>query len=240
MIKSQELKKIGIIGGLGPDSTLEYYRGIINYFRKDTEEINYPEILIYSVNLTEVVDLMNKKRDFLVKWFLEKINVLDKSGVDFVAIASNTPHIVIDKLKELSPVPLISIIDETLDYIKKNGLKKAGLMGTKITMGTDLYIKPFMKSGIEIFIPKDNEQTIINEKIFSELEIGIVKQATKELFLSYIQRMIDLHEIEALILGCTELPLMFPNDELGIPFINTTKLHIESIIKCSVNRLQIV
>ena len=237
MIKSQKIKKIGIIGGLGPDSTLDYYRGIINFFRSDTDELNYPEILIYSVNLTDFMNLVNKKRDLLAKWLLEKINVLHKSGADFVAIASNTPHVVFDKLKEQSPIPLISIVEETLEYVKKIKIERVGLIGTKITMGSELYTKPMMENGIKIFIPDENEIKIIHEKIFSELEIGIIKQSTKDLFLSYIQNMIDKHHIQALILGCTELPHMFPNDELGIPFINTTKLHIESIINYSINRL---
>lgn len=237
MIKRQEIKKIGIIGGLGPDSTLDYYRGIINYFRTNTDDLNYPEILIYSLNLSDFMLLVSKKRDYLVKWLLEKINVLCKADVDFIAIASNTPHIIFDELKEQSPVPLISIIEETMDYIKSHGFKKVGLLGTQITMGTDLYKKPMKKNGISIFIPGKEDQIIINDKIFAELEIGIIKQETKDYFLSHIQQMIDDHDIEALILGCTELPLMFPHDELGIAFINTTKLHIESIIKYSINEL---
>lgn len=237
MIKSQEIKKIGIIGGLGPDSTLDYYRGIINYFRADTEYLNYPEILIYSLNLTEFMLMVNKKRDYLVKWLLEKIIVLYEANVDFIAIASNTPHIIFDKLKEQSPIPLISIIDETLDYIKSLGVNKVGLLGTQLTMESDLYKKPMQENDIEIFMPAHRDQKIIHDKIFAELEIGIIKQETKDNFLSYVQQMIDDHNIEALILGCTELPLMFPNDELGIPFINTTKLHIESIIKYSINKI---
>jgi len=104
-------------------------------------------------------------------------------------------------------------------------------------MSTDLYIKPFAKSGIEVFVPANDEIDIIHNKIFSEIEIGLIKDSTRELILGYVQKLKDSHKIQALILGCTELPLMFPNDELGIPFINTTQLHIDSIIKYCINKL---
>jgi len=229
MIKSIE-KRIGIIGGLGPDSTLEYYRGIINLFRSHQMTIDYPEILIYSVNLSEFVKLIKGKEEVLIRWFLEKIEILNKANVDIIAIASNTPHILLDKLRAQSPIQIISIVEETLKYIKTLNIRKVGLIGTKTTMGTDLYHKPFFEQGIEVFVPGEDEQETIHNKIFSELEIGLRKESTHELILGYIRDLIVRHQIEGLILGCTELPIMFPKDELGIPFINTTKLHIEGIV----------
>jgi aspartate racemase len=224
------MKTIGILGGLGPESTLEYYREIIKAFQKN--ESGYPEIVLFSVNLREFWEILETgQRDNLTTWLTDKIVSLHNAGADFAVIASNTPHIVFDQVKTRVPIPMLSIVEETCKKTKSMGLKRCGLLGTGFTMQSTFYQECFEKEDIVIVTPDENDQKLINEKIFSELESGIIKEHTKKLFLKIIKKMIDNESIDSVILACTELPLILTNDEYGIPFLSTTAIHINSIVE---------
>ena len=166
----------------------------------------------------------------LADWLIEKVISLQKAGADFAVIGSNTPHIVFDEVSSRSPIPLLSIVDETRKAAHKKGYKKLGLLGTKFTMESDFYIKPFEKNGMKVFVPEKKDQELIHQRLFSEIELGIIKDSTRNELLSIIKGLIDRHDIEALILGCTELPLILTQDEFGISFLNTTAIHADSIV----------
>lgn len=226
------MSKIGMIGGFGPESTLDYYRLLIETYRNKVSKKNYPEIIIYSMDINILMNLVeNKQWDDLVKWLVKGVEVLYKGGADFGFISANTPHIVFEKVKELSPIPLISIIDKTCDYVEKIGIKKVGLLGTRFTMQSDFYKKACDKANIQLFVPSEKEQDYIHEKLMTEIELGDFLDETREGLIDIIKRMINDNSIEGVILGCTELPLILTKNELGIPFFNTTQIHVESIIK---------
>jgi len=225
------MKKIGIIGGLGPESTVDYYKEIISAFNTKYSDLAYPEIILYSANINEFMGLVNEKKwQIISEWLINKIFAIHEAGAEFAAIASNTPHIVFDEIKTKSPIPLLSIVEETCNKAKVMGLKKVGLIGTKLTMENDFYKKPFISKGISVVIPSEEEQQLINDKLFSEIELGIFKDSTRDKFLTIVKRMVDENEIDSLILGCTELPLILTENRYGIPFLNTSDIHCESII----------
>lgn len=226
------MKKIGIVGGLGPESTADYYKEIISAFNTKYKDLAYPEIFIYSLNLKELLDFINRQKwAEISQWLLEKIKIVAGAGADFAAIASNTPHIVFYEVNEKSPIPLLSIVEETCNAAEKLNLKRIGLMGTRLTMEADFYKKPFREKGIEIVVPSESERELIQERLFAEIELGIIKDSTRDELLDIVKRMIDEDKIDSLILGCTELPLILPRSKYGIPFLNTTAIHCESIIK---------
>lgn len=230
------MAKIGMIGGLGPESTLDYYRLLIDEYRRKSNEESNPEIIIYSMDINKLLKLVeNEEWDNLVNVLVDGIKVLEKCGADFGFISANTPHIVFDRIKELSTIPLISIVEKTGEYIKKEGIKKVGLLGTKFTMESDFYKKVFDREGIEIFYPNDEEVKYIQHKLMTEIELGNFLDETKEGLLTIIKRMIKDNSIEGVILGCTELPLILTKSEFGIPFFNTSKIHVESIIENYIN-----
>ncbi len=225
------MKKIGIIGGIGPESTLDYYRGIIDAFRDRIGGMNYPDIIIYSADLTELILILESKdMDKLVEWLLARVVALQRAGAEFAAIASNTPHVVFDELARRSPLPLISIVEAACGKAHSLGLKRPGLLGTKFTMQADFFQQPFQAQGMEVVVPLAEEQQFIHEKLFSEIELGIIKDETREGLLSIVKLMIERNGIDSLILGCTELPLILPGEAHGIPFLNTTAIHVESIV----------
>jgi aspartate racemase len=226
------MKKIGIVGGIGPESTLDYYRGIIDAFRERGGGMNCPDIVIYSADLAELIQIVEAKAlDRLAEWLLARIEALQRAGAEFAAIASNTPHVVFDEVQRRSPLPLISIVEAACAKAESMGVRRPGLMGTRFTMQADFFQRPFHKRGMEVYVPSPEEQQLIHEKLFSEVELGIIKDETREAFLAIVRRMIERNGIDSLILGCTELPLILPAQAHGIPFLNTTAIHVESIVR---------
>lgn len=226
------MRKIGMIGGLGPESTLDYYKLIVEGYRESVKDGSYPEIIINSMNMKELLDMMdNGEWDNVVACLINGIDALYKAGADFAFISSNTPHIVFERINKKSPIPLISIVEETCKSANKLGMKKIGLIGTKFTMKNNFFEKVFDKSNITIVVPKEEEQEYIHNKLMTEIELGQFLDETRNELLNIVKRMLDEDSIEGVILGCTELPLILTKDEFSIPFLNTTKIHVESIIE---------
>jgi aspartate racemase len=227
------MKKIGLIGGMGPESTLDYYRSIIDSFKTGAGELSYPEIIIYSVNLSEFLNLM-KAREFdkIVPLLSGKIEALARAGADFAAITANTPHMFFDAIAAKSPIPMISIVDATCRETVRRGLKRPGLFGTGFTMASDFYQKVYDRFQIPIVLPDVDEMEILNQKLFNEIELGIFREDTRNLLIEIIKRMVQEEKIDSLILGCTEFPLILTAPEYaGIPMLNTTLIHVGEIVK---------
>jgi aspartate racemase len=226
------MKTIGIIGGLGPESTVDYYRRLITIFQEKYPELANPEIVVLSVDLNRVMKLMEHNEwEALSELLVSKVTALSLAGAEFAVIASNTPHIVFDTLETRSPIPLVSIIEATCEEAESLGVRKLGLLGTRFTMAADFYQQVFGIRRMEIVVPPEVDQQLIHERLFSEIELGIIKASTQEELLAIVKRMKDNADIEAVILGCTELPLILDKDEFGIPFLNTTAIHVNSIVK---------
>ena len=231
------MKTIGLIGGLGPESTVDYYKEIISSFNSKHADLAYPEIVIYSANLNEFMGFVNTKQwKKISEWLLEKVSILHHAGAEFAAIASNTPHIVFEEIESKSPIPLLSIVECACATAQDMGLKNIGLMGTKLTMEADFYKKPFISKGISVVVPSEEEQQFIQQKLFSEIELGTFKDSTREELLIIAKNMVYEKGIDSLILGCTELPLILTENRYGIPFLNTAAIHCESIINYCIER----
>lgn len=226
------MKKLGMIGGTGPESTVDYYQSIISKFQEETgSKESLPELLIYSINMYKIFDLLqNNQEEELAEYLAAAVLSLERAGADFAVISANTPHIVFDKVQQKVNIPMISIVEESYRKVKQLGLHKIGLLGTKFTMENDFFKEPFMANGNEIFVPNEEDQQFIHEKIVKELEQGIVNEETKKEFLVIAERMIEQHGIEGLILGCTEFPMIFKPEDLDIPQLNTVEIHVAKIV----------
>ena len=241
------MKTVGIIGGIGPESTIEYYRLIIAGYRErqsdtgirvvdthpqDARATSYPSIIINSVDLTQLLRWIgaNEMVAFTDR-LAGEIERLARGGADFGVLASNTPHIVFDELRRRSPIPLISIVESTCDAAQAMGLKRVALFGTRFTMRGRFYPEVFSRAGLTIFVPEEDEQTYIHEKYMKELLNNIFLPETHERLLAIVDRMKASDDIEGLILGGTELPLILRDGKHnGIPFLDTTKIHVERIV----------
>ena len=223
------MKKIGIVGGLGPEPTVEYYKIITEHFHGKPE--GTPRIIVYSLDVDELAALFEiEKYGEVVAILMEAIGALNRAGADFGLIAANTPHIVFDDVVKESPIPLLSIVTSTLEDIKRRGITRVGLLGTKFTMRSTLFQRELNPAGIEVFVPEEPEKEYIQQKIYDELAYGRFIDQTRSGFLDIVEKLIDRHGIEGVILGCTEIPLLLTEDAFGMPFLDTTRIHAESAI----------
>ncbi|PYT14205.1 MAG: aspartate racemase [Acidobacteria bacterium] len=222
----------GIIGGIGPESTQEYYRLIIASYRRRKGDGSYPRVIVNSIDLKTVVDLMRANRLVeLADHLLGELRRLERAGADFGALAANTPHIVFDTLRRESPIPLISIVEVTRQAAEALGLKRIGLFGTRYTMQGRFYPEVFAPAGITLVTPEAGEQDYIHEKYMTELVNGVFLPDTRQGLMDIVERMRTREGIEGVILGGTELPLILRDVEDGeVPFLDTTRLHVEQIV----------
>ena len=226
------MKTLGIVGGLGPESTVDYYQRIIALYRERTADRSYPEFIIASVNLRKGLNFMDAgdlagMADYLV----EAIGKLARAGADFGIISANTPHIVFDDVASKSPIPLISIVEATCAAAKASNLRRLALFGTRYTMQANFFPKVFSREGIELFVPDAHDQDYLHEKYFSELVPGKFLPETRAGLLAIVDRMKGKSDIDGVILAGTELPLILRDpDHNGIPFLDTTKIHVEAAV----------
>jgi aspartate racemase len=227
------MKTIGIIGGIGPESTIDYYRKIVSAYCEYDINGNYPRIIINSINMSEMLNLLGADRfDEIADNLVIEFGKLAAAGADFGLLASNTPHIVFDKVREFSPLPLISIVEATYNKVKELGLQRVALFGTKFTMNGGFYNEVFLQHNIQVFIPDDADQSFIHEKYLAELIKGNILNDTKSKLLEIASKMKEEHGIQGLILGGTELSLILQNgDAPGVHIIDTTDAHVESILE---------
>lgn len=226
------MKKLGLVGGMGPESTIPYYHDIVYGVHEKLGGDVFPELTIESVNIFKMLEYFKQEDyDGLTGYLMNAANHLIQGGADLVALSANTPHIVFDRLQELSAVPLVSIIEATKDEAVRLKYQRIGLLGTIFTMKGDFFRKPFEESGIEIITPTDEEMAYLNQKIISELELGIVKEDTLRDFQKVIRRMQEENGIEAIILGCTELPLLLNDKVSPVPCLDTMKIHIQTLVE---------
>jgi len=226
------MKILGMIGGLGPESTIDYYKNIIALYRERRRDGSYPEFIINSINLKKGLDFM-AVNDLagMADYLLEQIGKLARAGADFGLIAANTPHIVFDEVAPKSPIPLISIVEATCAAAKAQKLKNLALLGTKFTMQTDFYPKVFSREGIELIVPDPKDQDYIHDKYLNELVPGIFLPETRAGLLASVDRLKAKIDIDGVILAGTELPLILRDPvHNGIPFLDTMKIHAQAAV----------
>jgi len=222
----------GMIGGLGPESTAVYYRQIVAAYRQAKPDGSHPSILINSIVMQRVLGLI-VAADYreVAKYLLDAIHQLAAAGATFGFISANAPHIVFEEVEEQSPIPLLSIVKAACAAAKKAGCNRLGLLGARFTMQATFYPKVFSQAGLEIVTPNKEEQDYIHEKYMGELVNGRVVPETRQEILRIMQRIKDRDQIDGVILGGTELSLLFEQDAAsGIPLLDTTKIHVQAIV----------
>jgi aspartate racemase len=226
------MKTVGIIGGIGPESTIEYYRLIIAAYREQKPDGSYPAIVINSVDLTKLVGWFESNElSKVTEYLVGEIHKLARAGADFGLLSANTPHIVFDEIRRQSPIPLISIVEATCEAAKALGLKKVGLLGTRFTMQGRFYPEVFSKAGITLAVPQQNEQDYIHDKYMNELLKGVFLPETRERLLAIVDQLKQREGIQGLILGGTELPLILRDATVGgIPLLDTTRIHVKAVV----------
>jgi aspartate racemase len=226
------MRTVGMIGGLGPESTIDYYRSIIARYRARRPGGGYPQIVINSLDVDKGIAMLDAGRlDELANYLVAGVEVLVRAGADLGFIAANTPHLVFDEVQQRSAIPLLSIVRATSDHARALGLKKVGLFGTGFTMRASFYPKELQRAGIGLVLPKEADREFIHRKYLGELLNNQFLPETRAEILGIAHRMKAEDGIEALILAGTELPLLLRDSgDTGIEFLDTTVIHVEAIV----------
>jgi aspartate racemase len=226
------MKILGLIGGTGPESTIDYYRLLTAQYREKADGAS-PPVIINSVDLKRMIAWMGANElDKVTDYLAGEFEKLEKAGVDFAALTANTPHIVFDDLKQRVKLPLISIVEAACERAQKLGLKSVGLFGTRYTMEAPFYPKVFSRTDIKLVTPNAEEQDYIHEKYFGELLKDTFLPETRAKFLAIADEMKTRDNIEAIILGGTEIPLLLRTEEHnGIQLLDTTRIHVDRLIE---------
>ena len=226
------MKTLGIIGGIAPESTVEYYRGLVAAYRERVRDGSFPSIVIDSIDLKKMLDLAGTSLEELTQYLLAELQRLADAGASVALLASNTPHLVFDELRRRSPIPLVSIVEAACAEAKALGLGRVGLFGTRFTMQGRFYPDVFSREGIALVLPSPEDQAFIHDRYMGELVHGVFRPETRDGLLAVVDRLVATERIEGLILGGTELPLIL-RDPAGrsIPFLDTTRLHVAAAMK---------
>ena len=226
------MKTLGLIGGIGPESTVEYYRLLIEGYREKRDG-EYPAVIINSVDLKTLLAWMAESRlDQVADYLSLEIDRLYRAGADFAALASNTPHIVFDQLRERSSLPLVSIVESACEKVESSSFKTVALLGTRYTMQASFYPQVFARAGIRLITPNNDEQTYIHTKYLGELLDNQFLSETRYEILQIVNRLHQQEGVEAVILGGTELPLLLTGEQHnGIPLLDTTRIHVDVLLR---------
>lgn len=223
---------LGVIGGIGPESTIEYYRAILAAYRERHGDSENPSVLINSIDVKRLLGLVGvNDLAGLTAYLVTELQRLAAGGARLAILAANTPHIVFDDVTSKSPIPLVSIVEATCREASSRGLKRVGLLGTRFTMEGRFYADVFSKHGIDIVAPAADEQAYIHDKYTTELLRNVFLPRTREGLLRIVERLKERNAIDGVILGGTELPLLLRADtESPALLLDTTQIHARAAV----------
>jgi aspartate racemase len=223
--------RVGLVGGLGPESTIDYYRRLIKEWEQDDPHSS-PPVVIDSLDSKLVMRLVGHELPTLAEYLFESLNRLKGAGATFGAITSNTTHLVFDALAPRSPIPLISIVDTCLEEARRSGLKRLAILGTHWLMQARLYPDAARARGIDIVVPPTSDCRWLHERYVGELVKGDLREETRRGVVMIAERLRDEQRVDGVILGGTELPLLIREATIaGLPVLDTTGLHVAAILE---------
>ncbi len=221
-----------MIGGLGPESTIDYYRLLLARYRERVTDGSYPPILINCVDVHRMVNWVSAgEHEKIAGYMVDELARLQRGGCDFAFISANTPHIVFDDIAARAPLPLLSIVEATCDEARHMRLDRLALFGTKFTMQGSFYPKVFTREKIDLVMPTEAEQEYINDKYMNELMHGVILPQTRLRLVEIAKRLRHQERVQGIILAGTELPMILRGADAGIPFLDTTEIHVEAVLR---------
>jgi len=224
-------KRIGILGGLTPESTVSYYMHIVHRYNEIYGDHGYPETIIVGVTFQDYMDWMNREDwTSITEALLAGLETLKKAGADFAVIATNTMHHVFEELQSRIDLPLISIVDATAEAVKREGFKKVGLIGTQFSMNKAFYKDGLAAHGIEMITPNNEDKNYISKVIFEELSTGMLLDKSRDKYLEIIDKLVA-QGAEGIVLGCTEIPLLIKQEHTKVKVFDTAIIHAEKALQ---------
>jgi len=219
------------VGGLGPESTIDYYRRIIDGWQRHDPSTT-PSIVIDSLDPNRALYLVQTDVNALFDYILGSVRRLAAAGVDFIAITANTPHLLYDEIAAVSSRPMISIVEVCAEEARRREIHRPLLLGTKFTMQAPFYPAVCARFGIDVIVPEESERSWAHERYVEELLKGDFRDETRQSFVTLVERLREKEAIDGVILGGTELPLLLRAPIVaGLPVLDTTVLHVNAIVE---------
>jgi aspartate racemase len=229
-------KRIGILGGMTPESTVTYYQHVFRRYEELHGDLGYPETVIYDVSFQRFEDWMGKEDwESIEEALLDGLKRLAAAGADFAVIATNTMHILFDKLEARSPIPLMSIVDATAEAVKEEGFEVVGLLGTRFTMEKPFYREGLKRHGIDTLVPDEGDREYINRVVFEELSRGQLLTESRNRYLEIIDGLVQ-EGAQGIVLGCTEIPLLVTPEHTDVKLFDTAVIHAEKALQHAIER----
>jgi aspartate racemase len=224
------MTRVGLIGGLGPETTIDYYRRIVAAWQA-ADPTSAPPMIIDSIDVQKIFRLVASDKPALAVYLSKSVERLASAGADFAAITANMPHLVFDEVQARSPIPLISIIATCATEAHRRGLRRVALLGTRFTMEAAMYPDGLRRHDIDVVIPNENERAFIHHHYTEEMIKGVFRDDVRERVTSIVARLRETENVDGVILGGTELTLLLPFDMIaGVPALNTTAIHVDAIV----------
>jgi aspartate racemase len=225
------LKTIGLIGGITWHSTLDYYRSLNELTNKILGGVHGAKVIVNSVDFAEIKVLTEKLDwDGLARIMCKAARDIEAAGADCIMIGANTMHNIADEVQAAVSIPVIHIADAAAEAIKKKGIKKVALLGTKYTMQLDFYKLKLAAAGIEVLIPGEQDIELINDSIYNEFGKGIFLPERKTQYLQIIRSLVE-QGAAGIVLGCTEIPILIKQEDCRVPVFDTAFIHAEAAVK---------
>lgn len=225
------MRTIGVLGGMSSQATAEYYRLINAGINQARGGWNAAELLLYSVNFANIEAFVRREQwDDAASYLVDKARQLEQGGADFIVMVSNTMHCVAPQIEAAIKIPLVHIVDVTAEEIKKHGITRVGVLGTKPVMQANFYRDRFKSHGIELIAPTSEQCHIIDTIIFDELVHHIITDESRRIYIEIMQELAE-RGVQGIVLGCTEIELLVqPEDFPTLPLFDTTTLHCQKVV----------
>ena len=230
------MKTIGILGGMGPEATADLYMQIVKIFQSKYNakyDADFPPFVIYSLPLPDVVEISPAKEKEvaereIVAYLTNGVQRLQAGGADFIAIACNTVQCYLQEMRSAVSIPILSVATETASKLKQEGYTKVGVLGTNKTINSGLFERECISRNIELIIPSKEQQPIVTEVIMNILA-GKANENDKQKLKTIVQTLAE-KGAEAIILGCTDLPLLMKQEDFPLPLIDTTNVMAQAVV----------
>lgn len=219
------MKTIGLIGGMSWESTVTYYQVVNETVKQRLGGFHSAKVLLYSVDFAEIEECQARGDwDRSAAILTGAARSLEKAGADFIVICTNTMHKIVPQMAAEIQIPILHIAEATAAELKKAGISKVALLGTKYTMCQDFYKAKLMKAGIEVLIPEPDDVELVNGVIYGELCLGEIREHSRREFVRVIEAL-AARGARGVILGCTEIGLLISQKDVSLPVFDTTLIH---------------
>lgn len=225
------MKTIGLIGGMSWESSAEYYHIINETVKARLGALHSAKSIMYTVDFAEIEYRMNEGLwKEITDIIIDAARRVEKGGADFFLICTNTMHKMADEVQESIHIPLLHIVDATAAEIKRKGLQKIGLLGTRYVMEEDFYRGRFEnKHGLEVLIPDAAQRSVVHRVIFEELVVGKIDSKSRSQYCEIIDSLVK-QGCQGIILGCTEIGLLVKEGDCRVPLFDTTRIHAQAAV----------